>query len=164
MACWILVSRPRIKPMPSAVEAQILNHWTSREVQYVLFCGPYGLCFNCSTQPRAQATTDSTTSGHGWFQYNFIHKVKWWTIICQPLIDGDRGCICALSGMAVLPLVALVHWWESPSHAVCWLFFPSNRLAQSACGQAAGHCFIPLTGIILPRKSERSMNFVGLLL
>ena len=31
-ACGILVPRPGIKPMPPAVEAQSLNHWTTREV------------------------------------------------------------------------------------------------------------------------------------
>ena len=30
-ACGILVPQPDIKPMPHAVEAQSLNHWTSRE-------------------------------------------------------------------------------------------------------------------------------------
>ena len=28
----ILVPRPEIKPVPPAVEAQSLNHWTTREV------------------------------------------------------------------------------------------------------------------------------------
>ena len=32
MACRILVPRRGIKPVPPAVEAQSLNHWTSREV------------------------------------------------------------------------------------------------------------------------------------
>ena len=31
-ACRILVPRPGIKPTPPAVEAQSLNHWTTREV------------------------------------------------------------------------------------------------------------------------------------
>ena len=31
MACRILVLWPRIEPMPPAVEARSLNHWTSRE-------------------------------------------------------------------------------------------------------------------------------------
>ena len=31
-ACRILVPRPGIEPMLPAVEAQILNHWTAREV------------------------------------------------------------------------------------------------------------------------------------
>ena len=31
-ACGILVPQPRIEPMPPAVEAQSLNHWTAREV------------------------------------------------------------------------------------------------------------------------------------
>ena len=31
-ACGILVPRPGIEPMPPAVEAQSLNHWTTREV------------------------------------------------------------------------------------------------------------------------------------
>ena len=30
-ACWILVPRPGIKPTSPAVEAQALNHWTTRE-------------------------------------------------------------------------------------------------------------------------------------
>ena len=30
-ACGILLPRPGIEPMPPAVEAQILNHWTTRE-------------------------------------------------------------------------------------------------------------------------------------
>ena len=30
--CKILVPQPRLKPMSPAVEAQILNHWTAREV------------------------------------------------------------------------------------------------------------------------------------
>ena len=32
MACGILVPQPGIKPMPPALEAQSLNHWTTREV------------------------------------------------------------------------------------------------------------------------------------
>ena len=35
-ACAILVSQPRIKPAPPAVEAQIVNHWTAREVPILL--------------------------------------------------------------------------------------------------------------------------------
>ena len=31
-ACGILVPQPGIEPVPPAVEAQSLNHWTSREV------------------------------------------------------------------------------------------------------------------------------------
>ena len=31
-ACGILVPRPGIKPMPPAVEAQSLNHWTTRGI------------------------------------------------------------------------------------------------------------------------------------
>ena len=32
--CRILVPRPEMEPMHPAVEAQILNHWTAREVLY----------------------------------------------------------------------------------------------------------------------------------
>ena len=32
MACGILVPQPGIESMPPAVEAQSLNHWTTREV------------------------------------------------------------------------------------------------------------------------------------
>ena len=31
-ACWVLAPRPGIKPMPPALGAQSLNHWTAREV------------------------------------------------------------------------------------------------------------------------------------
>ena len=31
-ACGILVPQPGIEPVPLAVEAQSLNHWTTREV------------------------------------------------------------------------------------------------------------------------------------
>ena len=31
-ACGILVPRPGIEPVPPAVEARGLNHWTTREV------------------------------------------------------------------------------------------------------------------------------------
>ena len=32
MTCWILVPRPGIKPVPWALEAWSLNHWTVKEV------------------------------------------------------------------------------------------------------------------------------------
>ena len=35
-ACEILVPQKGIKPMPPALEAQSLNHWTAREVQSFL--------------------------------------------------------------------------------------------------------------------------------
>ena len=34
-ACGILVPQPGIKPTPPAVVAQIINHWTAREVPCV---------------------------------------------------------------------------------------------------------------------------------
>ena len=36
-ACGILVPRPGIEPMPPALEAQKLNHWTAREVPTISF-------------------------------------------------------------------------------------------------------------------------------
>ena len=36
-ACGILVPQPGIKPMSPAMEAQSLNHWTTREVPHLLF-------------------------------------------------------------------------------------------------------------------------------
>ena len=32
MACGILIPQPGIKPLPPALEACSLNHWTTREV------------------------------------------------------------------------------------------------------------------------------------
>ena len=37
MVCRILVPQPGIKPMPPAMRAQSLNHWTTREVPSVYF-------------------------------------------------------------------------------------------------------------------------------
>ena len=34
MACRTLVPQPGIEPVPPAVEARSLNHWTAREVPY----------------------------------------------------------------------------------------------------------------------------------
>ena len=36
-----LVSQPGIKPMPSVLEAQSLNHWTAREVPIIYDCYPH---------------------------------------------------------------------------------------------------------------------------
>ena len=36
-ACRILVPQPGIEPVPPAVEARSLNHWTAREVPIGLF-------------------------------------------------------------------------------------------------------------------------------
>ena len=40
VACRILAPRPGIEPVPPAVEAQSLNHWTTREVpvQWLFVC------------------------------------------------------------------------------------------------------------------------------
>ena len=37
VACGILVPQPGIKPVTPAVEAQILNHWTTREISQMSF-------------------------------------------------------------------------------------------------------------------------------
>ena len=60
MACGILVPQPRIRPMPPAVKAQSLNHWTGRKIWGFLFfvlqaytvslgfpCGPAGRESTC---------------------------------------------------------------------------------------------------------------------
>ena len=38
VACGVLVPQQGIKPMPSAVEVWILNHWSAREVLHCEFC------------------------------------------------------------------------------------------------------------------------------
>ena len=38
MVCGILVTQPGMEPVPPALEAQRLNHWTAREVQVFIFC------------------------------------------------------------------------------------------------------------------------------
>ena len=58
--CRVLVSQPGIKSVPTVVEAQSLNHWTSREApcrsgllevlilpfQKCFSCGVHGICFD----------------------------------------------------------------------------------------------------------------------
>ena len=36
-ACGSLAPGPGIEPMPPAIEAQILNHWTAKEVSFIYF-------------------------------------------------------------------------------------------------------------------------------
>ena len=43
MACRILVAQPGIEAMPSAVEAQSLNFWTTREFPKMHFLGTVSL-------------------------------------------------------------------------------------------------------------------------
>ena len=47
--CGILVSWPRIKPMPLALEAWCLSHWTTREVPCLIF-----KCLKCLPRARLQ--------------------------------------------------------------------------------------------------------------
>ena len=50
-ACGIPVPRPGIKPVPPAVEAQSLNHWTTKEVPSLYFLwGISYVSFQCQWQ------------------------------------------------------------------------------------------------------------------
>ena len=60
-ACENLVPCPGIKPTPSALEAQNLNHWTTREVPLLYFLNLQGWRFhnfpsNPSAHPKAERT------------------------------------------------------------------------------------------------------------
>ena len=44
MVCRILVPQPGTELMPSAMEVQILNHWTTREVPVVMLIMPFISC------------------------------------------------------------------------------------------------------------------------
>ena len=60
-ACENLVPCPGIKPTPSALEAQNLNHWTTREVPLLYFLNLQGWRFhnfpsNPSAHPQAERT------------------------------------------------------------------------------------------------------------
>ena len=60
-ACRILVPRPGTEPVPPAVEAQSLNHWTTREVpSRVLTTGPPGKC-----RPSSLKAEFSLAGGRG---------------------------------------------------------------------------------------------------
>ena len=55
VACRILVPPSGIKPVPPAVEAQILNHWTTREVP-LLFCLGWATLHTRSQLPTRDQT------------------------------------------------------------------------------------------------------------
>ena len=65
-ACGILLPRPRIEPMPPAVEAQILNHWTTRE-------GP-GLTISYKTSGFQVFLAIRVCSG-AWLSRTEIHRI-----------------------------------------------------------------------------------------
>ena len=51
VACGILVLQTGIEPMPPAVEARSLNHWTAREVLYSFFYEPKSLSYTFPLPP-----------------------------------------------------------------------------------------------------------------
>ena len=69
-ACRISVPPPGIKPSPSAVEAQNLNHWTAREVLRLFVC--VSLCNAPNTQHAAPHSLEGMTGRP------LELSVKWW--------------------------------------------------------------------------------------
>ena len=53
-ACRILVPPPGLKPVPPAVEAQNLNHWTAREVLQLGVCVCVCVCVRLCNAPNTQ--------------------------------------------------------------------------------------------------------------
>ena len=49
MAHMVLVSRSGIEPMPSPLEAQSLNQWTTREIPGRLYFNNIDKCLMCTT-------------------------------------------------------------------------------------------------------------------
>ena len=47
ITCGILVPQPEIEPETPALEAQSLNHWTTREVQFSVFVFVFVFFYNC---------------------------------------------------------------------------------------------------------------------
>ena len=66
-ACGILLPRPGIEPMPPAVEAQILNHWNTRE-------GP-GLTISYKTSGFQVFLAIRVCSGT-WLSRTEIHRIS----------------------------------------------------------------------------------------
>ena len=62
MACRILVPRPGIKPLPPALEAQSLNHWTAREVPYTFLRFSLSFCMPGLSQALRYSTELNTKS------------------------------------------------------------------------------------------------------
>ena len=54
VACGILVPQPRIEPVPPAVEARRLNHWTAREVPMMRI---FALMYISLSSPRFKEVT-----------------------------------------------------------------------------------------------------------
>ena len=66
MACGILAPRPGIEPMPPAVEAWSLNHWTNREAPRGMIIDPFHKAGPC------QARLQLTKSQSHWIMESYL--------------------------------------------------------------------------------------------
>ena len=82
LACSILVPWPGIEPAPSAVKAQRLNHWITREFPWVEFFVLFCFCWteHCVlvTSPRWVFQTLLPTASWYWSHQGKYNAVKYW--------------------------------------------------------------------------------------
>ena len=83
VSCRISVPWPGIEPMPPAVEAQSLNHWTAREVLLMHFSYCEWCCYeqgwtNISLRPYFQFFWVYTQKWNCWAIFNFLKEIPYY--------------------------------------------------------------------------------------
>ena len=88
-ACRILVPQPRLEPMPLAMKAQSLNHWTARQISIYVYIQDFRV-FSffpvisvISFALKTQVFSDTTDSKIKLFISSHKHSIR--TIILIPL-------------------------------------------------------------------------------
>ena len=111
-ACWILVPQPGVEPVPRAVEAWSLSHWTASKV-------PCGWCFLypkkslLTLRIKRYSFVFTSTSFIGIKVYFFLYEysvvlasfVK--KTLLSPLSCSGAFYVCAISLLFFVPLVCL---------------------------------------------------------
>ena len=116
-ACRMLVQRPEIEPMPPAVEAWSLNHWTTREVPLHFFLRD--LCSSQTAQRWKIRLEYRRTGFDPWVQ-----KISWrreW----QPtpaFLPGEFHGQRSLEGYSL--------WGHKESSSTEWLTLPLSQMSM----------------------------------
>ena len=104
VACGILVPQPGIKPVPPAVKAWSLNHWTAKEVPKIIFLiDSLGLSLR-AWGVRAALSTVLEPSAH-WFFTSLASPTSPLPVVPQPLTS--RALLLFLTQMKINPVIFL---------------------------------------------------------
>ena len=144
MACGILVPWPGIEPVPPALEAWSLNHWTTREVPVLqetplnfLLLAPllpplkHGSSFRFSTWQQFHS--------HPQLKLSFSDASPGWILLPHPLLNLLLAC---LTSMALSPSVA---WTPGVIFSLLLHLCTSVQNIPPDCGHLAHKRHLPFT-------------------